>query len=68
VLKTKELKKRYGAKRELFRQFLEAVSRASGSPFSASSDLEPVRSGDVTTVGSERGAGHAANAATPWRT
>jgi hypothetical protein len=35
VAKTKELKKRYGAKRESFSSALEAVSRASGSPFSA---------------------------------
>ena len=36
--KTKELKKRYEvwAKRELLASALEAVSRASGSPFSAS--------------------------------
>ena len=36
VAKTKELKKRYGAKRGSFSSVLEAVSRVSGSPFSAS--------------------------------
>ena len=35
MAKTKELKKRYGAKRESFSSVLEAVSRVSGSPFSA---------------------------------
>ena len=35
VAKTKELKRRYGAKRRTVSSVLEAVSRASGSPFSA---------------------------------
>ena len=42
--KTKELKRRYGvyAKRDLFRLFWKPSSVRSGSPFSPTSNLEPV--------------------------
>jgi len=51
VAKTKELKKRSGGNRESFSSVLEAVSRVSGSPFSAVSDLRPGSSWDTQTFG-----------------
>ena len=68
--KTKELKKRYGAKRESSRQVLEANSRVSGSPFSAHGayahrfrlERKPLVNTQHTTVSARNGArGHHIN-------